>query len=77
MSPIHHENLGNIIGGHKANISNPHTSEEAKERSKEVLEELGTDTKSSHSKMTADGHVNTEGKNLGEWKTCDVERVTS
>ncbi|KAI9838101.1 MAG: hypothetical protein M1819_006257 [Sarea resinae] len=30
---------GNIIGGHKAAINNPHVSEEAKHHSKEVLEQ--------------------------------------
>ncbi|KAL6720443.1 hypothetical protein ACLMJK_002365 [Lecanora helva] len=32
-------NTGNIIGGHKANLNNPNTSEEAKQHSKEVLEQ--------------------------------------
>ncbi|KAF8251605.1 conidiation protein 6 [Wilcoxina mikolae CBS 423.85] len=31
-------NPGNIIGGHKANLHNPNTSEESKQHSKEVLE---------------------------------------
>ncbi|KAI6132695.1 Conidiation protein 6-domain-containing protein [Pisolithus croceorrhizus] len=30
----------NIARGHKANLANPHTSEESKERSRQVLEEL-------------------------------------
>ncbi|KAK5167462.1 uncharacterized protein LTR77_007161 [Saxophila tyrrhenica] len=34
-------NEGNVIGGHKANLSNPNTSEEAKQHSKEVLKEHG------------------------------------
>lgn len=42
--PLHRENIGNVIGGHKANISNPHISSEAKDRSKGVLEDLGTTT---------------------------------
>ncbi|EOA85438.1 hypothetical protein ACJQWK_06270 [Exserohilum turcicum] len=33
-------NPGNIIGGHKANLSNPNTSDEAKQHSKEVLQEI-------------------------------------
>ncbi|KDQ63795.1 hypothetical protein JAAARDRAFT_29840 [Jaapia argillacea MUCL 33604] len=33
-------NPGNIAGGHKANINNPNTSEEAKDRSRQVLEEM-------------------------------------
>ncbi|KZT30335.1 hypothetical protein NEOLEDRAFT_1125844 [Neolentinus lepideus HHB14362 ss-1] len=32
---------GNVARGHKANLSNPNTSEESKERSEQVLEELG------------------------------------
>ncbi|KAL8949784.1 MAG: hypothetical protein Q9222_004127 [Ikaeria aurantiellina] len=31
-------NPGNIVGGHKANLNNPNTSEEAKQHSKEVLD---------------------------------------
>lgn len=30
-------NPGNIVGGHKANLNNPNTSEDAKQHSKEVL----------------------------------------
>nr|POE54486.1 conidiation-specific protein 6 [Quercus suber] len=29
---------GNVVGGHKANINNPNTSEESKQHSKDVLE---------------------------------------
>ncbi|KAL9023418.1 MAG: hypothetical protein Q9196_007214 [Gyalolechia fulgens] len=32
-------NPGNIVGGHKANLNNPNTSEEAKQHSKEVLDQ--------------------------------------
>ncbi|EOD48357.1 conidiation-specific protein 6 [Neofusicoccum parvum] len=32
-------NPGNIIGGHKANLNNPNTSDEAKQHSKEVLDQ--------------------------------------
>lgn len=32
-------NAGNVVGGHKANINNPNTSEEAKQHSKEVLDQ--------------------------------------
>ncbi|KAF2247169.1 hypothetical protein BU26DRAFT_430168 [Trematosphaeria pertusa] len=31
-------NAGNVIGGHKANLNNPNTSEEAKQHSREILE---------------------------------------
>ncbi|KAL8708363.1 MAG: hypothetical protein Q9220_006743 [cf. Caloplaca sp. 1 TL-2023] len=31
-------NPGNIVGGHKANLNNPNTSEESKQHSKEVLD---------------------------------------
>lgn len=33
-------NPGNVIGGHKANLNNPNTSDEAKEHSKQVLQDL-------------------------------------
>ncbi|EJD42487.1 hypothetical protein AURDEDRAFT_168553 [Auricularia subglabra TFB-10046 SS5] len=33
-------NPGNIAGGHKANLKNPNTSEESKEHSRQVLQEL-------------------------------------
>ncbi|KAF9793027.1 Conidiation protein 6-domain-containing protein [Thelephora terrestris] len=32
-------NPGNVIGGHKANLKNPNTSEESKEHSRSVLEQ--------------------------------------
>ncbi|KAL8834636.1 MAG: hypothetical protein Q9176_007385 [Flavoplaca citrina] len=32
-------NPGNIVGGHKANLNNPNTSDEAKQHSKEVLDQ--------------------------------------
>ncbi|KAK1832978.1 Conidiation protein 6-domain-containing protein [Podospora conica] len=35
------EEISNQARGHKANLSNPNTSEESKQHSKEVLEELG------------------------------------
>lgn len=31
-------NPGNVVGGHKANLNNPNTSDEAKQHSKEVLD---------------------------------------
>ncbi|THH12230.1 hypothetical protein EW145_g103 [Phellinidium pouzarii] len=33
-------NIGNIAGGHKANLRNPNTSEDAKDHSRQVLEDL-------------------------------------
>ncbi|KAF8428769.1 hypothetical protein EV426DRAFT_585827 [Tirmania nivea] len=33
------KNPGNVIGGHKATLSDPHRSEEAKQHSKQVLDE--------------------------------------
>ncbi|EIN13506.1 hypothetical protein PUNSTDRAFT_129185 [Punctularia strigosozonata HHB-11173 SS5] len=33
-------NPGNVAGGHKANLNNPNTSDESKERSRQVLDEL-------------------------------------
>ncbi|PVH94430.1 hypothetical protein DM02DRAFT_485606, partial [Periconia macrospinosa] len=35
------EDISNRARGHKANLSNPNTSEKAKEHSREVLESLG------------------------------------
>ncbi|KAF2011169.1 hypothetical protein BU24DRAFT_399432 [Aaosphaeria arxii CBS 175.79] len=32
-------NVGNIVGGHKANLNNPNTSEESKQHSRQVLDE--------------------------------------
>ncbi|RPB01153.1 hypothetical protein L873DRAFT_1677896 [Choiromyces venosus 120613-1] len=58
------KNLGNVIGGHKANIHNPNTSEEAKQHSKEVLEELGAETRS-FAGSSGGPEVNIEGKNPG------------
>ncbi|KAK4118743.1 hypothetical protein N657DRAFT_627904 [Parathielavia appendiculata] len=37
------EGITSEIRGHKANLSNPNTSEESKQASKEVLKELGGD----------------------------------
>ncbi|PAV22362.1 conidiation-specific 6 [Pyrrhoderma noxium] len=33
-------NIGNVAGGHKANIANPKTSNEAKEHSRQILDDL-------------------------------------
>ncbi|KAJ4359540.1 uncharacterized protein N0V89_000095 [Didymosphaeria variabile] len=35
------EDISNKASGHKANISNPNTSQESKEKSKQALKELG------------------------------------
>ncbi|KAI5778299.1 Conidiation protein 6-domain-containing protein [Geopyxis carbonaria] len=53
------KNTGNVIGGHKANIANPHTSEEAKKHSREVLDDIGDETMSSKQSGSM------EGKNPG------------
>jgi len=50
-------NIGNVIGGHKAALKNPNVSKEAKERSKQAIDELGdqvedTDTTESAGKNT-------------------------
>lgn len=37
------KNKGNVIGGHKATLKNPNVGEEAKEHSRQVLEENGAD----------------------------------
>jgi len=34
------KNPGNVIGGHKANIANPNTSDESKEHSRQVIQEV-------------------------------------
>ncbi|KAF9498287.1 hypothetical protein BDN71DRAFT_1443610 [Pleurotus eryngii] len=33
------KNMGNFLGGHKANLKNPNTSDEAKEHSEQILKE--------------------------------------
>ncbi|CAZ84096.1 unnamed protein product [Tuber melanosporum] len=58
------KNLGNVIGGHKANLHNPNTSPEAKQHSREVLEELGFET-TSYTSGPSGVDVNIEGKNPG------------
>ncbi|KAK0751877.1 Conidiation protein 6-domain-containing protein [Schizothecium vesticola] len=35
------EEITNVIRGHKANLSNPNTSEESKRNSEQVLQDLG------------------------------------
>ncbi|THY36890.1 hypothetical protein D6D01_00011 [Aureobasidium pullulans] len=48
-------NIGNIIGGHKANLSNPNTSEESKQHSLEVIKkETGTEATSGTGATTHD-----------------------
>ncbi|KAI0025862.1 hypothetical protein F4780DRAFT_233312 [Xylariomycetidae sp. FL0641] len=37
------EEISKTVQGHKANLSNPNTSEESKEHSRKVIEELGGD----------------------------------
>ncbi|KAA8911993.1 Conidiation protein 6-domain-containing protein [Sphaerosporella brunnea] len=58
---IDQKSTGNVIGGHKANLSNPHTSEDSKEHSRKVLDQLGHETKTS----AAEKGASTEGKNTG------------
>ncbi|MCJ1232539.1 hypothetical protein MMC14_000492 [Varicellaria rhodocarpa] len=50
-------NMGNVVGGHKANLNNPNTSEESKQHSKEILEGELADVKT--------GAASSEGKNPG------------
>ncbi|KAF7845707.1 hypothetical protein BT93_L1060 [Corymbia citriodora subsp. variegata] len=52
-------NPNQVAGGHKANLNNPNTSDEAKQHSKEVLESGNVDTSSSSSSSSG----STEGKN--------------
>ena len=37
IHPFTTSNPGNIVGGHKANLNNPNTSEESKQHSRDVL----------------------------------------
>ncbi|KAF8626856.1 hypothetical protein AX15_004676 [Amanita polypyramis BW_CC] len=39
------KNTGNVIGGHKANLNNPNTSQEAKEHSRQILEQANDNEK--------------------------------
>ncbi|KAL8906848.1 MAG: hypothetical protein Q9207_001775 [Kuettlingeria erythrocarpa] len=50
------EDISNQAKGHKANLSNPNTSDASKERSKEVLESLGGDS-AFYSKSNEDPNV--------------------
>ncbi|KAF8459065.1 Conidiation protein 6-domain-containing protein [Terfezia claveryi] len=47
--PSYPKTESNVIGGHKATISNPRTSEEAKQHSREVLEQLHGGGETAHS----------------------------
>ncbi|KAH7921790.1 conidiation-specific protein 6 [Leucogyrophana mollusca] len=53
-------NIGNVAGGHKATLKNPNVSEEAKERSQQVLDEMGSKGELPEQRSGSD-----EGKNLG------------
>lgn len=76
MDPLHNNrNAGNVIGGHKANISNPHTSEEAKERSRQILEQIGDETQSSKASSNAQGEPSMEGKNKGTFQIHSVHKT--
>ena len=46
------EDISNQIRGHKANLSNPNTSQQSKENSKQAIEDLGGDANalSNHSR---------------------------
>jgi len=68
------KNLGNVIGGHKATLNNPNVSEEAKEHSREVLEEYGVETNDenktnktsdTNDTETSDNSETVDGKYLG------------
>ncbi|KAI4192667.1 MAG: hypothetical protein LQ346_004210 [Caloplaca aetnensis] len=56
------EDISNQAKGHKANLSNPNTSEASKERSKEVLESLGGDS----------AFYSNEDQNVSKKFTADV-----
>jgi len=53
-------NLGNVAGGHKAALKNPNVSDEAKEHSQRVLEEM-----ESHGELPEQNRGYDEGKNIG------------
>jgi len=44
----HGKDIGHVIGGYKAALSNPNTSEEAREHAKKMIEELGGDAMLKH-----------------------------
>ncbi|KAI4121600.1 MAG: hypothetical protein LQ347_006800 [Umbilicaria vellea] len=58
-------NPGNVIGGHKANLNNPNTSEESKQHSKEVIENNGGEVDQSSSGQSSGGQSSSDdtGKN--------------
>ncbi|KAI0690215.1 Conidiation protein 6-domain-containing protein [Cytidiella melzeri] len=56
-----------VIGGHKANINNPRTSEESKEHSRQVVEELEADPETQAYKEDRGGAKN-EGNVIGGHK---------
>ncbi|KAH0612773.1 uncharacterized protein H6S33_009153 [Morchella sextelata] len=49
------KNPGNVIGGHKANLHNPNTSQKSKDHSRDILEDIGSSTKSSGGRSMAHG----------------------
>ncbi|KAF8474816.1 Conidiation protein 6-domain-containing protein [Kalaharituber pfeilii] len=56
--PSYPKTESNVIGGHKATISNPRTSEEAKAHSRQVLDELHGGGETAHSAPQEKDHGN-------------------
>jgi len=58
------KNPGNVIGGYRATLHNPNSSEEAKEHARKELKKLGADPEGHADPKKEYKHADTEGKNL-------------
>ncbi|KAI0825575.1 Conidiation protein 6-domain-containing protein [Irpex lacteus] len=59
--------VNRVIGGHKANISNPRNSEESKEHSRQVISEMEDDPEGQAQQESSGGPKN-EGNVIGGHK---------
>eukprot|EP01119_Soliformovum_irregulare_P026031 TRINITY_DN97_c0_g1_i1.p1 TRINITY_DN97_c0_g1~~TRINITY_DN97_c0_g1_i1.p1 ORF type:complete len:514 (-),score=204.17 TRINITY_DN97_c0_g1_i1:56-1597(-) len=62
------KNPGNVIGGYRATLHNPNSSEEAKEHAEELLQEMGVDPEGHADPKKSQSyakHASTAGKNKG------------
>ncbi|KAI0342983.1 hypothetical protein BDW22DRAFT_1428436 [Trametopsis cervina] len=57
-----------VIGGHKANLSNPRNSEESKEHSRQVIDELESDPSVQSQRDATYGGEKNEGNVIGGHK---------